>query len=55
MAKHLVNEKLWAHIEPLPPPEPPQPKGRRPRLPDRAALTGIQWEWLPQRWAAAPA
>ena len=56
MAKQLVNDKLWAVLEPLIPPAPPRPKGGRPRIPDRAALTGIlfvlktgiQWEWLPQ-------
>jgi transposase len=43
-------------IEPLLPEEPPKPKGGRPRVPDRAALTGIlfvlktgiPWEMLPQ-------
>src|SRR5207237_8699457 len=43
-------------IEPLLPPQPPKPKGGRPRIPNRAALTGIlfvlktglQWELLPQ-------
>ncbi len=56
MAKALVPEELWEVIEPLLPPEPPKPKGGRPRIPDRAALTGIvfvlksglQWEMLPQ-------
>jgi transposase len=56
MAKQLVDDKLWAILEPLIPPTPPRPKGGRPRIPDRAALTGIlfvmktgiQWEWLPQ-------
>ena len=28
-------------MEPLIPPEPPKPKGGRPRVPDRACLTGI--------------
>jgi transposase len=43
-------------IEPLLPEEPPKPKGARPRIDDRAALTGIlfvlksaiPWEMLPQ-------
>ncbi|WP_037226055.1 transposase, partial [Roseomonas gilardii] len=41
MAKPLVSDDLWAAIEPLLPPEQPKPKGGRPRLADRAALTGI--------------
>ena len=56
MAKPLVTDELWERIEPHLPPEPPKPKGGRPRVPDRAALTGIlfvlktgiQWEDLPQ-------
>jgi transposase len=56
MAKPLVSDALWAVIERLLPPEPPKPKGGRPRLSDRAALTGIlfvlrsgtPWELLPQ-------
>src|ERR1700712_6153451 len=55
MAKPLVSDALWEVIAPLLPPEPPKPKGGRPRLPDRAALTGIlfvlrtglPWEYLP--------
>jgi transposase len=55
MAKPLVSDALWAVIEPLLPPEPVKPKGGRPRLNDRAALTGIlfvlrsgtPWELLP--------
>ena len=55
MAKLLVPDDLWAVVAPLLPPEPPEPKGGRPRLPDRAALTGIlfvlktglPWEYLP--------
>ena len=54
--KLLVPDDLWAVVAPLLPPEPPKPKGGRPRVPDRAALTGIifvlttgiQWELLPQ-------
>ncbi len=56
MKKPLVPDELWAIVEPLLPPEPPKPKGGRPRVPDRAALTGIifvlksgiPWEMLPQ-------
>jgi transposase len=56
MSKPLVSDELWAIVEPLIPPEPPKPKGGRPRVPDRAALTGIlfvlktgiPWEWLPR-------
>jgi transposase len=56
MATPLVSDELWALVAPLLPPEPPKPKGGRPRLPDRACLTGIifvlksgiQWEMLPQ-------
>lgn len=54
--KPLVNDELWALVEPLLPPEPLKPKGGRPRLSDRAVLTGIifvlksgiPWEMLPQ-------
>jgi transposase len=56
MAKELVTDELWDTIEPLLPEEPPKPKGGRPRIEDRAALTGIlfvlksgiPWEMLPQ-------
>lgn len=56
MARELLPDALWAEIEPLLPKERPKPKGGRPRLPDRAALTGIlfvlysgiPWEMLPQ-------
>jgi transposase len=52
----LVSDELWAVIEPLLPPERPKPKGGRPPIPNRAALTGIlfvlrsgiPWEMLPQ-------
>ena len=51
MAKELLPDALWARIAP----EPPKPKGGRPRVSDRAALTGIlfvlktgiPWEYLP--------
>jgi transposase len=56
MAKPLVPDELWAAIEPLLPLARPKPKGGRPPVPDRRALTGIlfvlktgiQWEDLPQ-------
>jgi transposase len=56
MAKELVPDELWETIEPLLPPEPPKPKGGRPRVDNRAALSGIifvlksgiPWEMFPQ-------
>jgi transposase len=56
MPKPLVTDDLWDLVEPLIPPESPKPTGGRPRVPDRACLTGIlfvlktgiPWEWLPQ-------
>jgi transposase len=56
MPKPLVTDELWTVVEPLLPKEPPKPKGGRPRVSDRAALTGIlfvlktgiPWEMLPR-------
>jgi transposase len=56
MAKKLVSDELWGVVEPLLPPEPDKTDGGRPRIDDRAALTGIifvlksgiPWEMLPQ-------
>jgi len=56
MAFSLVPEELWVEVEPLLPAEPPKPKGGRPRVPDRACLTGIvfvlhsgmSWNMVPQ-------
>lgn len=56
MGKLLVPDELWERIAPLIPPEPPKPKGGRPRIADRQAFTGIlfvlktgtPWEHLPQ-------
>ena len=57
MAKQLVDDELWEVIRPLLPPPPQRTNTRgRPRLSDRAALTGIlfvlrsgiPWELLPQ-------
>jgi transposase len=55
MAKPLLPDALWAIIQPLLPTYAPSPKGGRPRLDDRKALTGIlfvpktglPWEDLP--------
>jgi len=57
MAKQLVDDALWEVIKPLLPPPPKRTSTRgRPRLSDRAALTGIlfllrsglPWEMLPR-------
>ena len=36
-----MSDELWAIIAPELPPEPPKPAGGRPRVPERAALSGI--------------
>lgn len=56
MAKPLVSDELWSAMAPLLPPPRPKPKGGRPPLDNRAALSGIlfvlksgiPWEMLPQ-------
>ena len=57
MAKPVLDEGLWRLIEPiLPPPRTPSPRGGRPSLSNRQALTGIlfvlrtgiPWEYLPR-------
>lgn len=56
MAKPLLTDELWEQIKPHIPPEPPKPRGGRPRISDRACLTGIlfmlktgtPWEYLPR-------
>ena len=56
MAKPLVPDALWARVQPLLPPPRAKPRGGRPPIDDRAALTGILfvlrtgigWEYLPQ-------
>jgi transposase len=55
MAKPLLPDELWGIIEPLLPARPPRPRGGRPPVDDRRALTGvlfvlktgIAWEDLP--------
>lgn len=56
MNQPLVPDDLWEAIEPLLPKERPKPKGGRPRIPARVALTGIvfvlrtgcPWRLLPK-------
>jgi transposase len=56
MAKPLLAEELWERIEPLLPPDRAKPKGGRPRVSNRQALTGIlfvlrtgcPWEYFPK-------
>jgi transposase len=38
MAKEPLPDAFWARIARLLPPEPPKPKGGRPRVSDRSAL-----------------
>src|SRR5438034_10929659 len=58
MSERLIDDALWRRIEPLLP-KPPRRRWKamgRPRIPDRAALTGIlfvlrsgiPWEMLPR-------
>jgi hypothetical protein len=51
MAKPLVDDRRWALLEPLIPPALPRPRGGRPRIPDRATLTGILFVMV---WIIAP-
>src|SRR4051794_35350494 len=55
MAKPLLTDDVWRAVEPLLPPSKSVSRRGRPRLPDRACLTGIlfvlktgiAWEHLP--------
>src|SRR5687767_7186471 len=55
MGRVVVPDELWQVVEPLLPSQPPRLKGGRPRLSDRAVLSGIifilksgmPWEHLP--------
>ena len=56
MSKDLVSDELWQIVEPLLPTEPSKARGGRPRIPDRAVLSGIvfvlksgiPWRMLPK-------
>ena len=56
MARPILSDDLWAVLEPLLPEDLPKPKGGRPRIPNKAVLTGIlfilrtgtPWELLPK-------
>jgi len=56
MSTPLLPDALWNLIQPMLPSVPRRPNGGRPRLPDRACLTGIlfvlrsgiPWEMLPR-------
>ena len=56
MAKALISDELWSLIAAHLPVHPPSRKGGRPRIGDRATLTGIlfvlrtgiPWEYLPR-------
>lgn len=56
MAKPLLTDELWEIIKPILPQRLARPKGGRPPVPDRKALTGIlfvlrtgiPWEYLPK-------
>src|SRR3972149_965391 len=56
MAFTLVSDELWNEVGPLLPKSPPRPQGGRPRVSDRACLTGIvfvlrtgtPWRFIPR-------
>jgi len=59
--KYKMSDEVWRKIEPLLPPEPPKPKGGRPRMSDRSIMeailyifcTGCGWHDLPKRLGSA--
>jgi transposase len=57
-----IPDPLWSKLKLLIPPEAAKPKGGRPRVDDRAVLTGIiyrlrtgcQWRAIPREFASGP-
>lgn len=55
-----IPDALWRRVRPLLPPDPPKPRGGRPRVPDRVVLAGIvyrlrtgcQWKALPREFGS---
>ena len=55
-----VPQRVWRHVAPLLPVEPPKPRGGRPRVPDRVVFAGIvyrlrtgcQWHALPREFGS---
>lgn len=56
-----MSDALWEGVRPLLPPEPPKPRGGRPRVPDKAALegiiyvlkSGVPWRMLPKEFGCS--
>ena len=54
MSKPLVSDEFWELVQPLLPPQPPKPKGGRPRIPDRH---GPKWDTVrakDRHWLGRP-
>lgn len=57
----MVSDEFWEVVEPLIPSGPPKPKGGRPRVDDRAVLSGIvyvlksgiPWRMLPTEFGVS--
>ncbi len=57
-----IPQELWELIEPIIPPDPPHPRGGRPRVEARRILggivyrlrTGCQWQAIPRHFAPGP-
>lgn len=57
-----LAQRLWERVRPLLPPQPPKPKGGRPRVDDRECFLGIlfvlrsgcRWRDLPDSFPSAP-